>query len=324
MIIVTGGAGFIGSNLVKLLSENSKTSICIVDWFTDQNKKNYSKRKSILKILPNKLNLFLKKKKKEISLIIHLGAITATTETNANLIIENNINLSYFLWDWCSQNNKRFIYASSAATYGIGDNGFDDNESDEYLSKLQPLNLYGWSKHVIDRLFIKNYKKRPLQWVGLKFFNVYGPNEYHKGDMKSIVVKIFDKIMNNKQVHLFKSHKNTVLDGQQIRDFIYVKDVIKVINWFIENKNHNGIYNIGSGIERSFNDLASAVFKFSNKEKNISYIDTPLNIRDRYQYYTKANMNKIRKVGFSEKFFTLEEGIEDYIVNHLNKKDRYI
>ena len=326
MIVVTGGAGFIGSNLVKFLSDDLKKEVCIVDWFEKKKESNYDKRKSILKVTPNTLKEFLKKNKSNIDIILHMGAITATTETDANLIIENNIKLSLFLWNWCSKNNKRFIYASSAATYGNGENGFDDDQSLRSLNKLQPLNLYGWSKHIIDKLFVEQALKHnnPPQWVGLKFFNVFGPNEYHKGSMKSIVVKIFDVLAKDESIKLFKSHNKNFADGGQLRDFVYVKDVVKVVGWFINEKEKNGIYNVGTGKARSFKDLTLAVLKFSNKEQNISYIETPKEIRDKYQYFTEANISKLKNSGLPFNFYSLEQGIKDYILNHLSKDDRYI
>ncbi len=326
MIIVTGGAGFIGSNLVKFLSDDLKKQVCIVDWFEEKKISNYSKRKSIIKIKPNELKTFLKKNKIKINIILHMGAITATTETNTKLIIENNIKLSLFLWNWCSKNKVRFLYASSAATYGDGKNGFKDDQSIKNLSKLQPLNLYGWSKHIIDKLFVEQAQKgnNPPQWVGLKFFNVFGPNEYHKGSMRSIVVKIFDLLAKNESIKLFKSHNKDFPDGGQLRDFIYVKDVIKVVGWFIEEKKNSGIYNVGTGKARSFRDLALAVLKFSNKEQKISYVETPKAIRNKYQYFTEANTSKLKNSGFPFKFYSLEKGIKDYVINYLSKDDRYI
>ena len=326
MIVVTGGAGFIGSNLVKFLSDDLKKQVCIVDWFEERKISIYSKRRLLLKITPNELNKFLKKNRSNIEIILHMGAITATTETDTKLIIENNIKLSLFLWNWCSKNNTRFIYASSAATYGNGENGFDDDQSLKVLNKLQPLNLYGWSKHIIDKLFVEQALKNnnPPQWVGLKFFNVFGPNEYHKGSMRSIVVKIFDVLAKNESIKLFKSHNINFKDGGQLRDFIYVKDVVKVVNWFIKEKGNNGIYNVGTGQARSFKDLALAVLKFSNREQSISYIETPKEIRDKYQYFTEANISKLKKDGLPFSFYTLEQGIKDYVLNHLSKDDRYI
>lgn len=324
MIIITGGCGFIGSNLVKALEELDFEEICVVDRFSVIKQKNLSKRKKIKKIIPEELEKFLIKNRKKISLFIHLGAKSSTTESNSRIVLDNNINLSMFIWNWCSENNKRLIYASSAATYGDGKNGFKDLQTKNYLSNLEPLNLYGWSKHITDKVFLNQKDKRPVQWVGLKFFNVFGPHEYHKGNMQSVIYKIYKKIMNNEKVELFKSHKREYEDGEQVRDFIYIKDVVHIIIWFIENKKINGIFNVGSGKSRSFNALANAVFKFSNKEKKVSYVNTPTFLREKYQYYTQADMKKIYKAGYQNKFFSLEEGIEDYITKILMQKDSYI
>ena len=315
MIIVTGGAGFIGSNLINFLEDVNTQKVVSVDWKNHENSHYFNKR-NLIKVPPNDLKKFLNENKKFIKLIIHLGAITSTTETNAKLIIENNISLSLFIWSWCVENKKRLIYASSAATYGDGSNNFDDQEKNNYLSKLVPLNLYGWSKHLFDK-FVISQKKKPPQYVGLKFFNVYGPNEFHKSEMRSIVLKIFQKVSGNQTVKLFKSHHPNYKDGEQMRDFIYVKDVISIVKWFVDNKKKNGIYNVGTGNPRSFYDLATSVFKNSNVKKRIKYIDTPKNIREQYQYFTKANIKKLRNAGYKKRFFSLEEGVKDYIRNHL-------
>lgn len=324
MYLVTGGSGFIGSNLVKFLNENLMLDVCVVDWINESNKRNIEKRTNITIVSPENIKKFLGYNKKKIELIIHLGAITSTTETNAKLILKNNIDLSLSLWDWCTKYKKRFIYASSAATYGDGNRGFDDTNSIKSLSQLQPLNLYGWSKHIVDKFFLNESKKKcPPQWVGLKFFNVYGPNEYHKGEMKSIVYKIYENLCKNKIVNLFKSHNKNFLDGEQLRDFIYVKDVISIIHWFIQKEKLSGIFNVGSGKARTFNDLAENVFKFMNENKKITYIDTPHKIRSKYQYFTEAKIKNLRKIGYKKKIFSLEEGIEDYVKNYLLKKDKF-
>ena len=315
MIIVTGGAGFIGSNLVNFLSMNTNQKIVSVDYLNESNK-NYFNFANIIMVNPKKLESFLRKFKNEVKVIVHLGAISSTTCNDANLILENNVRLSIRLKNWCDKNLKRFIYASSAATYGDGNNGFLDNSNFEYLSKLTPLNLYGWSKQIIDlNFFSKKFSKKQL--VGLKFFNVYGPNEFHKDEMRSIVLKIYEQVKSKKSIKLFKSHNKNYKDGEQLRDFIYVKDVVKVISWFIDNPNKNGLFNVGSSLPRSFNDVTNAVFRNFNYPKKITYIVTPENIRNQYQYFTKAEISKLRKVGFKDKFHSLEDGINDYVNNYL-------
>ena len=317
MIVVTGGAGFIGSNLINELITKNRYEVVSVD---QNNKKNnhYFLNNNFERIWPSNLEIFLKKNKKKIIAIVHLGAITSTTERNVELIIKNNLELSIFLWNWCKRNNKRLIYASSAATYGDGSNLFDDREDDRYLSNLFPLNLYGWSKHIFDRL-VQNKKEQPKQIVGLKFFNVYGPNENHKETMRSIVLKIHQKVIKGMDVNLFKSHNKNYKNGEQLRDFIYVKDVVSIIEWFIDNPKLNGLFNVGTGIPRSFNDIAKAVFANSNKREKINYIDTPSKIRCQYQYFTKANIKKLRDLGYKNDFFSLEDGIKDYIIKNLIK-----
>lgn len=318
MIIITGGAGFIGSNLAKYL-ESKNYEVVISDW---TKKKERNLTNSLLASIVDPINLksFLISNKKNIQIIIHLGAVTSTTETNAKKILYNNLYLSKFIWTWCSKNNVRFLYASSAATYGDGENGFTDSESINYLNKLQPLNLYGWSKHIFDQFAIKEQKNLcPPQWVGLKFFNVYGPNEFHKEDMKSVICKIYQKISLNLPVNLFKSHNPEFLDGGQLRDFIYVNDVVNIMEWFMENPKKNGIYNLGTGCARSFKDVANLVYKSCNAKKNIKYISTPMKIRDKYQYYTQADMSKIYLAGYNKKFLSLEEGIKEYVEKFLLK-----
>lgn len=318
MIVITGGAGFIGSNLVNSLDSESEIFVC------DYLKKsiyleNFNEKKIIN---PNTLKQFIDLNKKNISTIIHLGAITSTVERNVDVILENNILLSQYLWDFSCDNDKKFIYASSAATYGNGENGFHDDKNHKYFSKLEPLNLYGWSKHIFDKYVLDSVERnrQPKQWVGLKFFNVYGPNEQHKGEMRSIVCKIYERVIKNKKIDLFKSHKKGYLDGEQLRDFIFVDDVVDIIIWFLKKTKLNGIFNIGTGQPRSFNDIANLVFKYCNKENKINFINMPESIRSQYQYFTKANINKLRKSGYNKEFTSLEKGIKSYIHNYLLKK----
>ena len=321
MILVTGAAGFIGSNIVASLNKKGYKNIIICDWIDHQSKKKNIEKLIYEKIIPPEKIIYYLNNTNNIKLIIHMGANSSTTETNFRLIYNINTRFSKNLWKWCVNNQVRLIYASSAATYGDGMKGFTDSETTSY----KPLNIYGLSKYLFDRYAIKQAKKKkcPPQWVGLKFFNVYGPNEYHKGNMQSVIKHSLDQYFKNGKVKLFKSYNNKYLDGQQTRDFIYVDDCVSLINWLIENKNISGIYNCGTSIERSFEDLVKAMFKAINITPKIEYIDMPKNIRNQYQYYTKANMDKIRKKGYNIKASTLEEGVYKYVTNYLLSNDRY-
>ena len=321
MILVTGGAGFIGSNLVNELLRNKLPTV-VCDFNTKIDKNYFEDINNILKFVePIDLKNFIYKNK--ISTIFHLGAISSTTFPDANQIWYNNIFTSKEIWDLCCKNKIRLIYASSAATYGNGDKGYIDSQNLAYLKSLKPLNIYAWSKNEVDKrnLFAKNILNiSPPQWISLKFFNVYGPNESHKENMISIVLKTFQQIKKNETTLLFKSYNNQYEDGEQKRDFIYVKDCIKVLMWFLEKDNISGIFNVGTGQARTFNDLVYNVYKNLKKNINLKYIDMPKEIKNQYQYHTKADLRKLIKTGYDKKFFTLEKGIEDYINNYLNKK----
>lgn len=323
MIVVTGGAGFIGSAYVWYLNKKGFDNIIIVDklrtsdkWKNLLNKKfeDYIEKEKFLELIKsNKIPI--------IDVIIHMGACSSTTERNADYMMSNNYEYSKILAKWCAENNKRLIYASSGATYGDGSIGYSD--SNETTLKLKPLNIYGYSKHLFDLWILKH--KLDKKFVGLKFFNVFGPNEYHKEDMRSVVCKAYFQIKNRGKLKLFKSHKKGIADGEQRRDFIYIKDVIKIMHFFFENPQITGIYNVGTGKARTFKDLAKATFEAMNKPVKIKYIPMPVSIRDRYQYFTQAEISKLRNAGYTEEFTPLEDAIKDYVQNYLmNEQDPYL
>ena len=299
MIIVTGSAGFIGSCLVNELNYLGYYNLILVDDFSNQNKnKNLKNTKFHKKIDRNYFIDWLKNNYKDISFLFHLGARTDTSELDIEIFKYLNLNYSKSLYKICVKYNIPFVYASSAATYGMGEFGFDDNH--ENISSLSPLNPYAIYKNKFDKWILSNINKPPT-CVGLKFFNVYGPNEYHKSRMASVIFHAYNQIMKSGQMKLFKSHTKNYSDGEQSRDFIYVKDVVKTLIFFYKNQNNIGIYNLGTGQARSFNDLISITFKAMKKECSISYIDIPIDIRDTYQYYTRAKISKLRNVGYKRK-----------------------
>ena len=317
MIVVTGAAGFIGSCLVDVLNNSGRSDLILVDDFSSFEKTgNLANRQYIAKVHRDELFDWLKSNENPIEIIFHIGARTDTTLFDYEIFEKLNISYTKKIWKYCSDNRVPLIYASSAATYGNGEFGYDDDEN--IIPDLVPLNPYGASKHEVDK-WILQQTNRPPNWYGLKFFNVYGPNEYHKHRMASVIWHAFNQIQNDGSVTLFKSHNPDFRDGEQLRDFIYVKDVIRVMLFLWENKPKSGIYNLGTGKARTFNDLANAIGKSLQKKITIKYIDTPLDIRDKYQYFTEANMEKLRAAGFKEEFKTLEAGVEDYVTNYLLK-----
>ncbi|MES2285153.1 MAG: ADP-glyceromanno-heptose 6-epimerase [Bacteroidota bacterium] len=321
MIIVTGAAGFIGSCLVSKLNQEGFIDLILVDDFSDSEKmKNLEGKKYSQKIHRDEFIHWLRDNQRLVQFVFHLGARTDTTEFNKEIFDKLNLNYSKDLWKVCVEFGLPLVYASSAATYGMGELGYGDNE--ETIEKLKPLNPYGDSKNDFDKWALKQEKK-PYFWLGLKFFNVYGPNEYHKSRMASVILHAFNQIQEKGSVKLFRSHNPDYKDGEQLRDFVYVKDVVEVCYFLLHHRKNSGIYNLGSGKARTFLDLVKNTFSALNKAPNIEFIDTPIDIRDKYQYFTEANMNKLKSIGYSKSFYTLEEGVKDYVQNYLVGKKYY-
>jgi ADP-L-glycero-D-manno-heptose 6-epimerase len=321
VILVTGAAGFIGSCAVGYLNRKGYHNIIIVDEFDDENKKpNYEDKKIVARVDRNELFNWLNDHPMQIDFVFHLGARTDTTEFDYTVLEKLNVDFSKKIWGYCVEKNISLVYASSAATYGDGELGYKDDHDLPY--KLNPLNPYGKSKNEFDKWVLKE-KTQPPFWAGLKFFNVYGPNEYHKERMASVIFHSFNQIKSSGKVKLFRSHKAEYKDGEQLRDFVYVKDVVDICYWLMNEKPASGLYNLGTGKARTFKDLVTAIFKSLDKEPVIEFIDTPLDIRDKYQYFTEADMNKLRRVGYKEDFYSLEEGVETYVKNFLLDKKYY-
>lgn len=329
MIIVTGGTGFIGSNLVAGLEEHGCTDIVICDTLGTGDKwRNIAKREVRDIVHPDRLFDYLETHKDKIDVIFHMGAISATTEKDADLIVETNVVLSRRIWKWCGKHHKRMIYASSAATYGDGAAGFEDTQTPDALKQLLPLNAYGWSKHVFDRRVARVLETQsepiPPQWAGLKFFNVYGPNEYHKEDQMSVICKLYPQVKAGAAAKLFKSYHPDYEDGGQLRDFLYVKDCVNVMLWLYDNPDTSGLFNVGTGEARSFKALAEATFAAVGDKPRIQYMDMPESLKPKYQYYTQAEMGKLRAVGYDKEFTSLEDGVKDFIQNYMAKEDPYL
>jgi ADP-L-glycero-D-manno-heptose 6-epimerase len=325
MLLVTGAAGFIGSNVLASLNEAGRPDIAVNDFLGSDGKwRNLAGRRLAEFVPPADLSRWLDGRKLEA--IVHLGAISSTTATDADQVMENNFRLSLRLFDWCAATRTPFIYASSAATYGDGAAGFSDDWSSGALNKLKPLNLYGWSKHMFDLAVVERAARKdklPPQWAGLKFFNVFGPNEYHKGEMMSLVAKRFDEAKAGAPIRLFKSHRTGIADGDQKRDFIYVDEAVAVVRWLMETPAVSGIFNVGTGHARSFRDLMTAMFAALGREPKIEYIETPAAIRDSYQYFTQAETGNLRRAGFNAGFTPLEDSVKRYVTCYLDRADRY-
>ncbi len=325
MLIVTGGAGFIGSNVVAEAEARHLGPIVVCDRLRNGSKwRNLAKRALEDIVPPEELFDFLAAHRDAVRAILHFGAVTATTVTDADRTVATNVRFSQRLWDWCAAMGVPLIYASSAATYGDGRLGFDDDPSAEALARLRPLNLYGWSKHLFDRWVIGRCAAgaaRPPRWAGLKFFNVYGPNEYHKGEQASVISKIYPDVAAGQPVRLYCSHHPGYPDGGQLRDFVWVGDCVDVSLWFLTDGAPCGLFNCGTGKARSFADLAAAAFRATNREPRIEYVAMPEAIRDQYQYFTEARLERLRAAGYTRPFTPLEDGVRAYIHEHLAAAD---
>ena len=324
MILVTGGAGFIGSNLQAALVRRGHETV-VADWLGSEGKwRNLAQHPPSRVVPPEDLRAFLDTHP-PIEMVVHLGAISETTAMDGDRTWATNVELSRFLWDWCADRGVRFVYASSAATYGDGAQGFDDDSA--ALDRLRPLNLYGWTKHAFDLEVVRRLsqaRERPPQWVGLKFFNVYGPNEYHKGRMISVVKVKHDEVATGAPAHLFKSDQPGMPDGQQSRDFIWVGDVVDTMLWLLDTPGVNGLFNLGTGRARTYLDLAHAVCDAAGRERRVEFVDMPASLRGQYQSFTQAPMERLRAAGYAGQFTPLEEGIRRYVQDHLSQADHFV
>src|SRR6195952_5615773 len=325
MLLVTGGAGFIGSNVVAALNDAGRRDVTVCDFLGHDGKwRNLAKRQLADILPPDQLPDWLKGRR--LDAVIHLGAVSDTTATDGDLVIETNFRLSMRLLDWCTANATPLIYASSAATYGDGAQGFRDDPSLDALKMLRPMNLYGWSKHLFDMAVAERAakgEKLPPQWAGLKFFNVFGPNEDHKGTMVSVLARRFDDVKAGRAVQLFKSHRSGIADGDQRRDFIYVDDVVRVIHWLIATPEVSGLFNVGTGTARSFRDLMLSAYAALGATSNIQYIDMPEQIRNAYQYFTQSEVDRLLRAGYNGGFTALHDAVGSYVKDFLDRPDRF-
>src|SRR3954465_13676514 len=325
MLLVTGGAGFIGSNLVAALNDAGRADVAVCDVLGQDGKwRNLAKRRLVDVVPPAELPAWLQGRR--LDAVIPLGAISDTTATDGDLVIETNFRLSMRLLDWCTANSTRFIYASSAATYGDGGQGFRDDQAWSALKALRPMNLYGWSKHLFDMALVGRAERReklPPQWAGLKFFNVFGPNEYHKGSMMSVLARRFEDIRAGRAVQLFKSHRDGIADGDQRRDFIYVDDTVRVMLWLLATPSVSGLFNVGTGAALSFKDMMLAAYGALGTRPNIHYIDMPEQIRGSYQYFTQSEVDRLRGAGYNGGFTALEDAVGIYVKGFLDRADRF-
>lgn len=326
MIIITGATGFIGSNIVADLNARGRTDLLLVDDLGTQGKwKNIAKRRFLDLIDYRDLDALLRRLPAKADAVFHMGANSSTTSTDGDEILRINLHASMFWWNWCTRTGTPLIYASSAATYGDGHQNFNDDQNLEALEKLSPLNLYGWSKHQFDKWTVERAGEGncPPQWAGMKFFNVYGPNEYHKGDMRSLVAKNTALIARGETIKLFKSHKEGYADGAQLRDFVYVKDCTAAMLWLMGNSKSSGLFNMGTGKARSFVDLMAAIGSALGQRVKIDFVDMPESIRPNYQYFTESNSKKLNSLGSVGVAYSLEDGVYDYVNSYLSKVDQY-
>jgi len=325
MLLVTGGAGFIGSNLVAALNDAGRTDVVVCDRLGSEGKwRNLAKRQLADVVPPSELAAWLKGR--DLDAVLHLGAISETTAIDGDLVMEANFRSSLRLLDWCTASSTPFIYASSAATYGDGAQGFLDDPSLEALKTLRPMNLYGWSKHLFDMAIAARAERGealPPQCAGLKFFNVFGPNEYHKGSMMSVLTRRFEDIKAGRAVQLFKSHREGIADGDQRRDFIYVDDVVRVMMWLLASPGVSGLFNVGTGTARSFKDMMIAAYAALGTTPRIEYIDMPEAIRGSYQYFTQSEVDRVQAAGYNGGFTSLEDAVGHYVRSYLDSADRF-